>query len=127
MPADNAAIASGTPAPKRRNHRRARTRFDARYVLGRRVKLLMGFFCERLGPASADPVTFAAIMRCAEVTALAEHHRAKMLRGERVSTETVLRLSRTADLLTRKLGLDHRKPQPAGPTLADLLREAPHG
>ncbi len=60
-------------------------------------------------------------MRCAEVTALAEVTRAKMLRGEQVSTETVLRLSRTADLLTRKLGLDHRKPQPQTPSLGDYI------
>jgi hypothetical protein len=110
MPAETVAVASQMPAPKRRNHR-PRTRFDARYVLGRRVKLLMGLFCERLGPDADDPVTFAAIMRCAEVAGLAEHHRAKMLRGERVSTETVLRLSRTADMLTRRLF--QRKPAQA--------------
>jgi hypothetical protein len=111
MPAESAALTSETPAPKRRNHRRARARFDKRYAIGRRVKQLMAIFRDRLGPDADDPVTNAAVMRCAEVTALAEVTRGKMLRGERVSTETVLRLSRTADLLTRKLGLDRAKPR----------------
>jgi hypothetical protein len=110
---------------RKRSKKLPRHPYDRRRALGRRITALVRYFRERLGPDADDPVTNAAVMRCAEVTALAEHHRAKMLRGERVSTETVLRLSRTADLLTRKLGLDHRKPQPVGPSLADIMCEQP--
>ncbi len=124
MPTESAAVTSETPAPKRRNHRRARARFDARLVIGRRVRQLMAIFRDRLGPDADDPVTNAAVMRCAEVTALAEHMRGKMLRGEKVSVESTLRLSRTADLLTRKLGLGldfDRHKRPDGPSLGELL------
>jgi hypothetical protein len=111
--------------PKRRRRRGPKPRqpFDKRTLLGRRVMQLVGTFRERLGAEADDPLVAAAIRRAAEVTALAERWRSRMLRGERVSTETVLRLTRTADLLTRKLGLDRHKPQQAGPTLADVIRQ----
>jgi hypothetical protein len=46
MPAETVAVASPMPAPKRRNHRRARTRFDGRFAIGRRVKQLVILFRE---------------------------------------------------------------------------------
>jgi hypothetical protein len=110
--------------PKRRRRRGPKPRqpFDKRTLLGRRVVELVDTFRVRLGVEADDPLVAAAIRRAAETVALAEKWRARMLRGERVSTETVLRLTRTADLLTRKLGLDKPRPQPAGPSLADYLR-----
>jgi hypothetical protein len=112
------------PVRRRRRGPKPRQPFDKRTLLGRRVVELIGTFRARLGAEAADAVVDAAVQRCAEVTALAEVMRAKMLRGEKVSTETVLRLSRTADLLTRKLGLDKKPQASGGPSLADLLREA---
>jgi hypothetical protein len=118
-------LATAMP-PKRRRRRGPKPRqpFDKRTLLGRRVVELIATFRARLQADADDPVAAAAIRRAAEVTALAERWRARMLRGERVSTETVLRLTRTADLLTRKLGLDRHIAPPSGPSLADIMREA---
>jgi hypothetical protein len=112
------------PAKRKPNKRRARVSIDKRSVLGRRVTQLTAIFRQRLGPDAEDPVLDAAI-RAAETTALAEDLRARMLRGERVDPDDVLRTTRAADALTRRLHLDRHKPQQqAGPSLADILREA---
>ena len=87
-----------------------------------RVKQLVAIFRARIGADADDPVTDAAIRRAAETVVLSEHLRARALRGEDVSADDVLRLSRTADLLTRRLQLDKHKAQPSGPTLSDYLR-----
>ena len=73
-PVESSTVASQTPAKKRRNHRKAKKPFDGRYVLGRRVHELMDAFRARV-PDAADPVTSAAIRRCAETVALSEHMR----------------------------------------------------
>jgi hypothetical protein len=106
--------------PKKPNKRRARRPFDRRYALGRRVLELEGVFRTRLGPDVADdPVMATAIRRAAETVALSEDLRARMLRGENVSADDVLRTTRAADALTRRLHLD-RNPK-REPTLADYL------
>jgi hypothetical protein len=80
MPAQHVEITRVIPG---RNKKRARKPFDARYVLGRRVKELEGVFRARLGPdVAGDPITSTAIRRCAETVALSEDLRARMLRGE---------------------------------------------
>jgi hypothetical protein len=116
MPAETVVVASQTPAPKRRNHRKARKPFDGRYVIGKRVKELVNVFRARIGPEADDPVMSTAIRRCAETVALSESLRGRMLRGESINADHVLRLSRTADLLTRRLHLDRHK-RPEGPSL----------
>jgi hypothetical protein len=98
MPANRAEVARVTPE---RNKRRARKPFDARYVLGRRVKELETVFRDRLGSDADDPILSTAIRRCAETVALSEDLRARMLRGENVSADDVLRTTRAADALTR--------------------------
>jgi len=132
MPAESGAVTRNRPVqdgvvPKltewqRRNHRRARKPFDGRYVIGKRVKQLTTVFRERLGADAHDPITDAAIRRCAETVALSEDLRARMLRGENISADDVLRASRTADLLTRRLHLERHKRRD-GPSLGDLLNE----
>jgi hypothetical protein len=114
-------VARPTPPPKRRNHRRARKPFDGRRALGRRVRALVSIFKARLGADAGDPITAAAIRRCAETVALSEDLRARMLRGEDVSPDDVLRMTRAADALTRRLNLDRHKPQPTTPSLGQLL------
>jgi hypothetical protein len=123
MPAESAAVASEMPAPKRRNHRRARARFDGRLAIGRRVKQLVILFRERLnGDAANDPVLAAAVERAAELQALAEHLRGAALRGDPAATpNAVVRITRLADLSVKRLHLDRHKPQQAGPTLGQLL------
>jgi hypothetical protein len=125
MPLDSSPVASPTPR-KRRNHRPAPKRFDGRYALGRRVRELVELFTARIGPDADDKITATAIRRAAETTALSEHLRARMLRGEVVSADDVLRASRTADLLTRRL-LERAKPRPSAPSLSSYLAERTHG
>jgi hypothetical protein len=87
------------------------------------VKQLVILFRERLnGDAANDPVLAAAVERAAELQALAEHLRGAALRGDPAATpNAIVRITRLADLSVKRLHLD-RKPQQAGPTLADYLR-----
>ena len=103
-----------------RNGRRARKPFDGRYAIGRRVNELVDVFRTRIGPDADDPVTSTAIRRCAETVALSEDLRARMLRGEAVSPDDVLRATRAADALTRRLHLDRRNATQQ-PSLAEYL------
>jgi hypothetical protein len=117
--------ASETPAEtatrRRRNHAKAPKSYDGRLAIGRRVRELENVFRTRLGPDVADdPVMSTAIRRCAETVALSEHLRARMLRGENVSPDDVLRTTRAADALTRRLYLDRSTPK-REPTIADYL------
>ena len=116
MPADCNSVASPTPPKKRRNHRKAKKPFDGRYLLGRRVHALVDVFSARIGPDATDPITATAIRRAAETVALSEDLRARMLRGEDVSPDDVLRTTRAADALTRRLHLDRRQPKTMGLT-----------
>jgi hypothetical protein len=77
-------------------------------------------FQARLPEAAKDQVLLAAIRRAAELTAISEDMRARMVRGEAVSPDDVLRLSRSAEMMTRRLHLDrHNTKQPL--SLADYL------
>ena len=108
----------------RRNKRTPKPRqpFDKRTLLGRRAVELVSVFRERLGSDATDPVLDAAIRRAAETTALSESLRARMLRGENVSPDDVLRTTRAADALTRRLHLDRHKARPTTSSLAEYLR-----
>jgi hypothetical protein len=121
MSAESSTVTAQTPVRKRRSHRKAPKPFDGRRAIGRRVRQLVDVFRTRIGPDADDPVTSTAIRRCAETVALSEDLRARMLRGEAVSADDVLRTTRAADALTRRLHLDRHKAQPT-PTLADYLR-----
>jgi hypothetical protein len=105
---------------RKRNHRRARKRVDGRTALGLRVKALVACFSDRL-PDADDVMVRTAVQRAAEMVALSEDLRGRMLRGELVSADDVLRLTRTADLMVRRLHLD-RKP-PASNMLFEYLRD----
>jgi hypothetical protein len=103
--------------------------YDRRSRLARRISTLAKTYRARLGEAASDPVIAAAIARAAETVALSEDMRARMLRGEAVSPDDVLRMTRTADFLTRKLlakveraTLDH-----SGPSLDDIMAEGNEG
>lgn len=123
MPIDSTAVASQTPAPKRRNHRKAPKPYDGRYAIGRRVRELVDVFRTRVGPDADDPIAATEIRRAAETVALSEDLRARMLRGENISADDVLRASRTADLLTRRLHLDRRNATQPTPTLSAYLAQ----
>ena len=108
--AGNTGLVRRKPKP---NKRRALTRVDHRYQLGRRALELERLFADRI-PDAADPVVSVSIRRAAETIALSEDLRARALRGESISPDDVLRSSRTADLMTRRLHLDRRKPAAVG-------------
>ena len=116
------AESDGSTGPVRRkpkpNKRRALTRVDHRYQLGRRVLELVDVIRSRI-PDADDPITATAIRRAAECITLSEDLRARALNGESISPDDVLRSSRTADLMTRRLHLDRRKPPE--PSLAQYL------
>ena len=121
-PIENAAVASQTPAPKRRrNHRKARKPFDGRYAIGRRIKQLAITFRERLSlDANPDPLLLTAIERAAQLQALAEQAAARALRADpAVAYDDVVRLSRLADHAVRRLRLDRRDTKQ--PSLSDYL------
>jgi hypothetical protein len=118
LPAKSGGV---TRATKPRNKRRALARVDHRFAIGRRIKQLVAVFSARIGADAADPVTSTAIRRCAETVALSEDLRARMLRGEKVSADDVLRSSRTADLLTRRLRLDQCNNTERQSSLRDYL------
>ena len=117
---DTPQVAAVVP-PVRRRHRGPKPRqpFDKRTLLGRRVVELAATFRARLGEDAGDPVMSTAIRRCAETVALSEDLRARMLRGEAVSADDVLRITRTADALTRRLHLDRHVART--PTLPEYL------
>lgn len=95
-------------------------------MLGKRAHELTKLICRQLGDKADDPLVAAAAARAGEISALAEHLRGKMLRGERVSYAEVMRASRTADLLTRRLYRDAPpKPVSLDEYLARKKRMAP--
>ena len=99
----------------------ARVRLDRRFAIGKRVTELEAIFRERLGADANDVVTAAAITRCAETIALSEQVRARALRGvPGASVDDALRLSRTAEAMTRRL-IDRHKAAPMTPTLMQYL------
>jgi hypothetical protein len=111
------------PRRRKRGPKPPRHVFDRRTRVGRRAVELAKAFCQTLGVDASDLALAAAIRRAAEVTALAEHLRARALRGEDVSPDDVLRMSRTSDALIRRLHLDrHRSPAPAQQSLQQYLR-----
>jgi transposase len=121
-PIESATVASRVPAPKRRNHRKARVQIDKRFALGRRIKQLTAAFRERVGPdADQDPVLLAAVEKAARLTALAEDAAARATRGT-ATLDDVVRLTRLADISVRRLRLDRHK-VPTTPSLAGLLRD----
>ena len=122
-PVENATDTRAISAKPKPNKRRARVQVDHRYAIGRRVKELVAVFRARLGPDADDPIVAAAIARAAETVALSEQLRARALRGENVSPDDVLRASRTADLLTRRLHLDRHRPAAPTQTLAQYLSQ----
>jgi hypothetical protein len=104
--------------PRRKYSRKLpRHNFDRRTRDGRRVKELVAIYTKRLAEAALDPLVKKNIVRCAELTALAESLRAKALQGENVSDDLV-RVERLASTAEKSLQLD-RKPQHAGPNLAE--------
>lgn len=112
-----------------------RATIDGRTALGRRVRDLAESFASALGGWQAlTAVTAVAVMRAAELAALAEATRNKALRLGEADGNGIVRLERMADRAQRALGLPSPsatdppsrrarvKPRAQVPDLADLVR-----
>jgi hypothetical protein len=124
------AVSSAPPKRGKRVKRSPKLRqpFDRRTRTGRRVQELVDIFRAQLGAEADHPLTMTAIRRAAEVTAMSEDMRARALRGDAVSADDALRMSRTSALLIRKLDLDrHRSAAPAPQALSEYLRNGDAG
>jgi hypothetical protein len=93
--------------------------YDRRTRLGRRAVELFRLYRDRLN--TTDGTTLALAKRCAELCALAEHVRARMLRGDLQQTHAISRIEDQANGALKRLGLD-RVPKKASPSLADYWR-----
>jgi hypothetical protein len=99
----------------------ARVRLDKRFAIAKRVVELEAILRARIGVDANDVVTAAAITRCAETIALSELIRARVLRGDpTASVDDALRLSRSAEAMTRRL-IDRHKAVPPSQSLAQYL------
>ena len=117
----NVDTAVSPPRRRKRGPKPPRHVFDRRTRVGRRAVALANAFRQKLDVDASDPVMAAAITRAAEVTALAEHLRARALRGDpTASVDDALRLSRTAEAMTRRLIDRHKAVLPTS-TLTDYL------
>jgi hypothetical protein len=109
---------------KPKNKKRARVPVDHRNQIGRRLKELAAIYGERVGldATDPDPMLLAQVEKAARMQALAEDASARALRGEDVSLDDVVRLSRWSDLLLRRLRLDQRTAS-STPSLSTVLAQ----
>jgi hypothetical protein len=120
-PAEGVGPTRVIPTKPKPNKKRARVQVDYRYAIGRRVKELVDVFRARIGADADDLVLSTAIRRCAETIALSEQVRAQALRGvPGASVDDALRLSRSAEAMTRRL-IDRRNTKQQQPSLIDYL------
>ena len=88
---------------------------------GRRARELARQFEAAIGGDLTDNQRLA-IGRAATLTAIAEDRRMRVLAGEPVLLDDLVRVERLAMQATRNLGLDKRR-EPAEPSLAQVLAE----
>jgi hypothetical protein len=113
-----ALLASAARAQRRT--KRSRHRLDRRVRPARNVLKLIELYSARLGKDASDPLLQAAIVRAAELRAVAEDLRSQVLRGESVSADDLVRCERLAAAAERALHLDRRQ-RDTTPTLQDYL------
>ena len=97
------------------------TDIDGRTRSGRRARELARQFEAAIGADLTDNQRLA-IGRAATLTAIAEDRRMRVLAGEPVLLDDLVRVERLAMQATRNLGLDKRR-EPAEPSLAQVLAE----
>jgi hypothetical protein len=122
MVAENAA--DGRQVRPTRNGKRALVQIDKRLASSRRIADLIAIYGQRAGldPDDPDPLLQSAVDSAARMQALAESTSARALRGDpNVSLDDVVRLSRWADLLVRRLRINERT-VPSTPSLSSYLQ-----
>lgn len=113
-----------TPAARRSPTNRSRLTngkapkgIDGRSALSRRTEDLFRSFMAAYAYADIGDVQTAAARRAAELTALAEQARHRVMRGEAADYDAIIRLEGAADRAVRRLPVAARK---AAPTFAEL-------
>ena len=106
------ARSHGVRAPQKRDRSKRLTKIDMRSVLGQRVKELTKAFSEALGTEQSI-LRRMAIERAAQLTAIAEKARGKLMRDGAGTLDDLVRLERKADQAVRALGISEGKPKPA--------------
>ena len=116
---------SVSPAAVRSQLRRAHGDVDGRSAPARRARTIMAVFAGQLG-GTMTALQMLRVKRAAEFTVAAEDMRAKLLRGEAVDTDKLLRFEGACDRAVRRLGLpSKREQQPAqGETFTDVAARA---
>lgn len=121
LPSDTAALDTHKPA---RTYV-PRHVFDRRTKAARRFAKLVSEFTDQLGGKLVSEARLAIIRQLASTIITAEEMQAKIIRGELVDAEQLVRVSNLQARLTRQLGLDDADAKPKPRTLADKLAE--HG
>jgi hypothetical protein len=124
----NAVEVQKRPGIIRRRQARFRklTDMDGRTRSGRRARELARQFEAALGGADAlSDGQRLAVARAATLTAISEDKRMRVLAGEHVLLNDLVRVERLAQQAVRNLGLDQRQREPEG--LSALLKANPHG
>jgi hypothetical protein len=104
------AVEKAVDRPSKRRRRRATVRFDRRSRTGKRATELERLYVGLIGDAAInDPLIVNAIRRAAEIRAIAESLRARLLRADpAVSPDDLVRCERLAAQAERSLQLDRR-------------------
>jgi hypothetical protein len=115
-----AIVLQNTPSVARRSDRERR-RYDGRSSTACRIRALIKEYTRILGDAANGPMMAGAIVRAAELQALAEDARAAAVRKGTFDPVALARIEGVADRARRGLNLD-RKPEPNSPmTLTEYV------
>jgi hypothetical protein len=121
-PRKSGTTTAASPHRKYRPHRERR-RYSGNSSEWHRIKALTAAFRAALGAAAEDPIVSIAIMRAAELTMLAEGHRAKAIRGEPITVDELLRIEAAADRAVRRLGIRPVAQRDTRPSLHQYLAD----
>lgn len=102
---------------KRRPRWKKRVRIDGRSLLARRVAALKAQFTDQMGPRASTPGAKLAIESAAELAALGEAARARIIRGDAsISLAHLVRIENAAARAIARLGINPLQPEvPSGP------------
>lgn len=92
---------------------------DGRTVMARRVRQLTGMYSAALGGA-LDALQKEAVVRAAELQAIAEGLRTRSLRGEAVDPQALIKTENAADRARRSLRIGN-SPSPVARPIRDRL------
>jgi hypothetical protein len=125
MSAGSPAIVARSPHARSsvNNGKRALPDTDGRGTWARRRRDLIAAFAQELGRPLRERDK-ALIANAASLIVRCEQMHVRIVNGAEVDDDQLIRLSNVATRLLTALGLDRVKPQPSGPSLADILREA---